>query len=158
MNWGFIIPIIEINFIKKVDNKKFRGVLCKKTVQGELEKMNEEKKEWSVKISLFNSEYKQLQTIAYDLDISLKKLVNKSIKYALKDYRNNRSIKRSEKIQFLDDGLKVYSFKIKEKHYDKLKKISDKVDMNVKELVKCIISYYPTLVEQYEDDLLEEIF
>lgn len=120
--------------------------------------MNEENKEWSVKISLFNSEYKQLQIIAYDLDISLKKLVNKSIKYALKDYKINNSIKRIDKIQFLDDELKVYSFKIKEKHYDKLKKISDKVDMNVKELVKSILSYYPTLVEEHEDNLLEDIF
>ena len=54
--------------------------------------MNTEKKEWSVKISLFKSDYNELQMIAYNLDISLKKLVNKSIKYALKDYKANNSI------------------------------------------------------------------
>lgn len=120
--------------------------------------MNTEKKEWSVKISLFKSDYNELQRIAYNLDISLKKLVNKSIKYALKDYKANNSIKRTDIIRFLDDELKVCSFKIKEKHYDKLKKISDKVDMNVKELVKCIISYYPILVEEHEERWLEDIY
>ncbi|SFB38634.1 hypothetical protein [Clostridium frigidicarnis] len=121
--------------------------------------MNEEKKEWSVKISLFYREYQELKDIAYELDISVKKLVNKSIKYALKDYKENKSIKRSDKILFLeDDKLKVYSFKIKEKHYEKLKKISDKVDMNVKELVRCILSQYPSFVQQSEERLLEDIW
>ncbi|MDU0324125.1 hypothetical protein RWZ02_15735 [Clostridium butyricum] len=120
--------------------------------------MDIEKKEWSVKISLFKSDYNELQRIAYNLDFSLKKLVNKSIKYALKDYKINKSIKRKDRIQFLDDELKVYSFKIKEKHYNKLKEIADKIDMNVKELVKSILSYYPILVEECEENLFEDIF
>ncbi|QCJ44481.1 hypothetical protein FAY30_22620 [Bacillus sp. S3] len=125
--------------------------------------MKEIKKEWSVKLALFESEYTTLQDLASEIDITVKKLVNKSIKLALKDYEKKHHIKRSSQIRYVEDTeLRTYSFKIKEKHYEKLKGISDSLEMNVKEIVKCILSYYPNVVvkavEAAEEAALEEYY
>ncbi|MBO3313993.1 hypothetical protein [Clostridium perfringens] len=121
----------------------------------------DKKKEWSVKVSMFEKEYLQLQYIAYDLDISLKKLINKSVKYAWKDYKSTYRIQRSNSIYIGDDDIKLYSFKVKEKQYERLKVISNNIDMNIKELLRSILSYYPNIVkkyEEYEDKWLDELF
>ncbi|EIW6614799.1 hypothetical protein [Clostridium perfringens] len=121
----------------------------------------EKKKEWSVKVPMFEQEYVKLQDIAYDLDISLKKLINKSVKYAWKDYKSSERIQRSNSIYIWNDNIKPYSFKIKEKQYERLKEISNNIDMNIKELLRSILSYYPNIVkkyEEYEDKWLEELF
>lgn len=118
--------------------------------------MAEGKKDWSVKISLFECEYIELQNLASVLDVPLKKLVNKSIKLALYDFKKNKHIKRSGKLEYFEDiEINTYSFKIKEKHYEKLKLIGNNLEMNVKEIVKCILSYYPEKVVDVEEQALE---
>lgn len=121
----------------------------------------ENKKDYSVKVPMFMHEYKEIQDISFDLDISLKKLINKSVKYAWKDYKSNKRIQRSSVIYIGNDNIKLYSFKIKEKQYERLKKISNNIDMNIKELLRSILSYYPNIVkeyEEYEDEWLDELF
>ncbi|GAA0733676.1 hypothetical protein [Clostridium oceanicum] len=119
----------------------------------------DKKKEWSVKIFLFDKEYNKLEKIADELDYSVKKLVNKSIRYALKDFEKNKKIKRLEYVEYHKDGeLRIYSFKIKEKRYIRLKEISKNIAMSKKELVKCIISYYPKVIQEKENQMLESTF
>lgn len=121
----------------------------------------DKKKEWSVKISMFEEEYMQLQDIAYDLDVSLKKLINKSVKYAWKDYKLSARVQRSNSIYIGKSDINLYSVKVSEKQYERLKKISNNIDVNVKELLRSLLSYYPNIVKEYEeheDEWLDELF
>lgn len=116
----------------------------------------EEKKNYSVKISIYESQYYDIKNLADELEMSVKKLVNKSIKFALKDYRKNKYIRCVNKIIFIeDDYLKKYSLKIKANYYKELKDICDDYDINIKELVRNIILYYPMIVKQHEYDWIE---
>lgn len=116
----------------------------------------EEKKNYSVKISIYESQYYDIKNLADELEMSVKKLVNKSIKFALKDYRKNNYIRCVNKIIFIeDDYLKKYSLKIKANYYEELKDICGDYDINIKELVRNIILYYPMIVKQHEYDWIE---
>ncbi|WP_416187836.1 hypothetical protein [Clostridium perfringens] len=115
-------------------------------------------KEWSIKISLFEREYIELLDIAEELDISIKKLLNKSIKYSLNDFKRNRVIRRTDKISIhFDDTLNKYSFTIKDKHYEKLKEISNDCDIRLKELVRNIFIYYSRRVKESEDLIIRQL-
>jgi predicted DNA-binding ribbon-helix-helix protein len=109
-----------------------------------------DKKYWSVKVSLLESEYYKLKDIADDLEMSLRKLVNKSIKFALNDI-NKGYLKRSDTV-FMDKKEKLCSFKIKAKHYERLKNICLDKDLNIRYLIKDILSKYPYIVYEYEED------
>ncbi|MEX0052469.1 hypothetical protein AB2T85_17770 [Clostridium butyricum] len=113
----------------------------------------EEKKDYSIKISMYETEYYELKNLADELELSVKKLVNKSIKFALKDYKKKGYIKRSDKLIFIEDEyLKKYNCKVKADFYENLKDICEEYDMNIKELVRNIISYYPLIIKEREDD------
>lgn len=117
--------------------------------------MKIQKVEISIKVSLFIKEYHALEESSSYLEISKKKIVNKSIKYAWKDYVNNAEINRKSKIYIGNDSIKQYSFKIKEKQYERLEEMSQKTNINKKELLRNILSYYPEVVrdnESYEND------
>ena len=110
-------------------------------------------KSYCVKISMYECKYYELKEMADNLDVSLKKLANKSIKLALVDYEKNKVIKCCNEIRIIDDEqLKKYSFKIKEKYYELLKEISDLYDIKIKELVRNIIMYYPTIIKKREEE------
>lgn len=113
----------------------------------------EEKKDCSVKVSIYEIQYDEFKNLADELDMSVKKLVNKSIKFALKDYKKKGYIRRIDKIIFIEeDYLKKYSFKIKADYYEKLKDICNEYDINIKELVRNIILYYPLIIKEYEEE------
>jgi len=111
--------------------------------------------EYSIKISLSESEYEDLKNKCKTMEVTIKHLLNKSIRYAIKDFETNRCIRRSHKIELrVDDSVKHYSFKIKDDHYHKLKDIADLFNANVKEIVTYIISYYPSVVfEVYKKEI-----
>lgn len=112
-------------------------------------------KEWSVKVYMSETEYTELKDTAYYLEISLKKLINKSIKFALNDIKKGYFC-RSQIVKINCERMKEYSFKIKSKHYEKIKLICKDMDLNAKDLVRDILSYYPKCVKEYEDRFMDD--
>ncbi|WP_242272093.1 hypothetical protein [Bacillus cereus group sp. BfR-BA-01310] len=106
-----------------------------------------DKKDHSLKVSLSKEYYRQLKEMAYDLEISMKKLVNQSIKKALKDIEVNECYKRSKDVYVIGNGFKLYSLKIKSKYYKELQKISNETQITIKGIVEDILSVYPAIVQ-----------
>lgn len=107
----------------------------------------------SVKVSIYEQQYSEIKSIAYSKDISVKKLINKSIKYALKDYEENGYIECNNRIHVEDEeNIKQYSLKVKDKYYNELKIICNTYDIKMKELVRQIILYYPYLIKSEEEN------
>ncbi|WP_242301775.1 hypothetical protein [Bacillus cereus group sp. BfR-BA-01361] len=106
-----------------------------------------DKKDYSVKVSLSKEHYRELKEIAYELEISIKKLVNQSIKKSLKDIEVNGYYKRSKEVYVIDKEFVLYSLKIKSKHYKELQRISNETQITVKGIVEDILSVYPAIVQ-----------
>jgi hypothetical protein len=107
-----------------------------------------DKKDYSVKVSLSKGHYHELKEIAYELEISMKKLVNQSIKKSLKDIEVNGYYKRSKEVYVIDKEFALYSLKVKSKHYKKVtKRISNETQITVKGIVEDILSVYPAIVQ-----------
>jgi hypothetical protein len=107
-----------------------------------------DKKDYSVKVSLSKGHYHELKEIAYELEISEKKLVNQSIKKSLKDIEVNGYSKRSKKeVYVIDKEFALYSQKVKSKHYKELQRISNETQITVKGIVEDILSVYPAIVQ-----------
>jgi predicted DNA-binding ribbon-helix-helix protein len=107
-----------------------------------------DKKDYSVKVSLSKGHYHELKEIAYELEISMKKLVNQSIKKSLKDIEVNGYYKRSKKeVYVIDKEFALYSLKVKSKHYKELQRISNETQITVKGIVEDILSVYPAIVQ-----------
>lgn len=99
--------------------------------------------ESSVKVNLFYSEYTELKNIADDNNLTLKKLVNKSIAMALDEIEDTGFYSRRRNVRVAYSELKKCSLKIKNKHYDKLVAICEHHDIRLKDIVRDIILYYP---------------
>lgn len=97
----------------------------------------------SVKVSLLEQDYLELKDIAIDNSITLKKLINKSILLALKEIDNTGFYTRRRTVNVIDSEVKLYSLKIKTKYYEELKKICDRYDFRLKDIVRDIILLYP---------------
>ncbi|ASA25657.1 hypothetical protein B9T62_35965 [Paenibacillus donghaensis] len=99
--------------------------------------------ESSVKVQLLYRDYMELKDIADDNNLTLKKLVNKSIGMALEDIEEKGFYSRSRSVRVVTSEMKKCSLKIKNKHYEKLVKICEYHDIRLKDIVRDIIIYYP---------------
>ncbi len=106
-----------------------------------------DKKDYSVKVSLSKGHYRKLKEMAYELEISMKKLVNQSIKKSIKDIEVNGYYKRSKEVYVIDKEFALYSLKVKSKHYKELQRISNETQITVKGIVEDILSVYPAIVQ-----------
>ncbi len=100
-------------------------------------------KEFSVKVKLFEQDYFELKEIARRNEITLKKLVNKSIQKAIDDIDDYGFYERKRRVLVLEDEMVACSLKIKSKHYKTLKVICENQDIRMKDMVRDIILYYP---------------
>lgn len=100
-------------------------------------------KEFSVKVKLFEQDFFELKEIASRNEITLKKLVNKSIQKAIEDIERYGFYERTRRVLVLEDEMVACSLKIKNKHYKALKIICENQDILMKEMVRDVILHYP---------------